>query len=43
MFGEAAQLQLPVIGRTEFLEYLEFQFEATSKPAEEDALSICST
>jgi hypothetical protein len=38
LFGEAAQLQLPVIGRTEFLEYLEFQFEATGKPAEEAAL-----
>jgi hypothetical protein len=38
LFGEAAQLQLPVIGRIEFLEYLEFQFQATSKPAEEAAL-----
>jgi energy-coupling factor transporter ATP-binding protein EcfA2 len=38
IFGEAAQMQLPVIGRVDFLEYLDFQFEATGRPAEEDAL-----
>jgi hypothetical protein len=38
IFGEAAQLQLPEISRVDFLEYLDFQFEATSKPADEDAL-----
>ena len=38
IFGEAAQLQLPEINRVDFLEYLDFQFEATGKPADEDAL-----
>ncbi len=38
IFGEAAELQLPAISRIDFLEYLDFQFEATGKPAEEDAL-----
>lgn len=38
LFGEAAQLQLPAISRAEFFEFLEFQFEATGKPAEEAAL-----
>src|SRR4051794_23255394 len=38
IFGEAAQLQLPTIERADFLEYLDFQFEATGKPADEDAL-----
>jgi hypothetical protein len=39
IFGEAAEMQLPAISRVDFLEYLEFQFEATGKPAEENALS----
>jgi len=39
IFGEAAQLQLPEISRIDFLEYLDFQFEATGKPAEEAALN----
>jgi hypothetical protein len=39
IFGEAAQMQLPEISRIEFLEYLEYQFEATGKPAAEDALN----
>jgi energy-coupling factor transporter ATP-binding protein EcfA2 len=39
IFGEAAQMQLPVIGRVDFLEYLDYQFEETGKPADEDALS----
>jgi hypothetical protein len=38
IFGEAVQMQLPVIGRVDFLEYLDFQFEETGKPADEDAL-----
>jgi hypothetical protein len=38
LFGEAARLQLPQIGRADFLEYLDYQFEATGKPAAEEAL-----
>jgi hypothetical protein len=38
LFGEAKQLQLPTIERADFLEYLDFQFEATGKPAAEQAL-----
>ncbi len=38
IFGKAAQMQLPAIARVDFLEYLDFQFEATGKPADEDAL-----
>ena len=38
LFGEAVDLQLPQISRADFLEYLDFQFEATSKPIEEQAL-----
>ena len=34
LFGEAAHLQLPQIGRADFLEYLDYQFEATGKPAD---------
>jgi hypothetical protein len=39
IFGEAAQMQLPVISRIDFLEYLEFQFDETGRPADEDALN----
>jgi hypothetical protein len=39
IFGEAVQMQLPTIERVDFLEYLEYQFEATGKPADEDALA----
>ena len=39
IFGEAARMQLPSIERADFLEYLDFQFEATGKPAEEQALT----
>ena len=39
IFGEAAEMQLPAIARADFLEYLDFQFQATGKPADEDALS----
>jgi hypothetical protein len=39
IFGEAAQMQLPAISRIDFLEYLDFQFEATGRPADEDALN----
>lgn len=38
IFGEAAQMQLPAIARIDFLEYLDFQFQETGKPADEDAL-----
>jgi hypothetical protein len=38
IFGEASRTQLPTIDRVDFLEYLDFQFEATGKPAEEQAL-----
>ena len=39
IFGEAAQMQLPEISRVDFLEYLEFQFTETGKPADEAALN----
>lgn len=38
VFGEAVSMQLPTIGRADFLEYLDFQFDATGKPADEPAL-----
>ncbi len=38
IFGEAASVQLPTIDRIDFLEYLDFQFDATGKPADEQAL-----
>ena len=38
IFREAAEMQLPTIGRVDFLEYLDFQFDATGKPADEPAL-----
>jgi hypothetical protein len=38
IFGEAAEMQLPAIPRVEFLEYLDYHFEATAKPAAEPAL-----
>lgn len=39
IFGEAAPMQLPEIGHVEFLEYLDFNFEATGRPAGEEALN----
>ena len=39
IFGEAAEMQLPAISRIDFLEYLDFQFDATGKPADDDALN----
>jgi len=39
IFGEAAQMQLPAISRIDFLEYLDFQFQETRRPADEDALT----
>jgi len=39
IFGEAAQMQLPAISHIDFLEYLDFQFEETGRPADEDGLS----
>jgi hypothetical protein len=38
IFGEAVSMGLPEISRVDFLEYLDFQFEATGKPADEQAL-----
>ena len=38
IFGEAVRMQLPSIDRVDFLEYLDFQFDATGKPAEEQGL-----
>lgn len=38
LFGEAVDMQLPSISRTDFLEYLDFQFEATGKPIDDQAL-----
>jgi energy-coupling factor transporter ATP-binding protein EcfA2 len=38
IFGEAVDMQLPPIGRVDFLEYLDFQFEATGRPADDPAL-----
>ncbi len=39
IFGEAAQMQLPAISRFDFLEYLDFQFGETGRPADDDALN----
>jgi hypothetical protein len=39
IFGEAAQMQLPAIAFADFLEYLDFQFQASGKPADEEALT----
>src|ERR1700733_385692 len=38
IFGEAAGMQLPVSERVDFIEYLDFQFQATGKPADDEAL-----
>lgn len=40
LFGEAKHMHLPTIDRVDFLEYLEFQFESTGKPADESALDF---
>jgi len=39
IFDEAHQMQLPEIEHVAFLEYLDYNFEATGKPASEDALN----
>ena len=39
VFGEAVRKQLPMIDRVDFIEYLDYQFEATGKPAVEQALT----
>jgi hypothetical protein len=39
IFGEAAQMQLPAISAPDFFEYLDFQFAATGKPADDAALN----
>lgn len=38
LFGEAYQAELPEIAAADFLEFLDFQFQATGKPAHEEAL-----
>ncbi|HSZ13504.1 MAG TPA: ATP-binding protein [Solirubrobacteraceae bacterium] len=38
LFGEAYQAELPEIAAADFLEFLDFQFQATGKPAQEEAL-----
>ena len=38
IFGEVAQKQLPQISHADFFEFLEFNFQATGKPADEEAL-----
>jgi hypothetical protein len=38
VFGEAVRMQLPIIDRVDFIEYLDFQFDATGKPGDEQAL-----
>ena len=38
IFGEAHQMQLPEIDHVEFLEYLDYNFQATGRPAAEAAL-----
>jgi hypothetical protein len=38
IFGEAAQMQLPEISHADFFEFLEYNFEATGKPAREEAI-----
>jgi hypothetical protein len=40
IFGEAAQMQLPAIDRADFIEYLDFQFQETGKPADDEALNF---
>lgn len=39
IFGEAYEMQLPEIDHVAFLEYLEFNFQETGRPADEDALN----
>jgi hypothetical protein len=39
IFDEAHQMQLPEIDHVAFLEYLDYNFEATGKPATEEALN----
>jgi hypothetical protein len=34
IFGEATRMQLPTIDRVDFMEYLDFQCDATGKPAD---------
>jgi hypothetical protein len=39
LFGEAHQATLPKIADADFLEFLDFQFRTTGRPAEEEALT----
>jgi D-serine deaminase-like pyridoxal phosphate-dependent protein len=38
LFGEAHQAELPQIAAADFLEFLDFQLQATQRPAQEEAL-----
>lgn len=38
LFGEAYQAELPEIAAADFLEFLDFEFQSTGKPAQEEAL-----
>jgi AAA domain len=38
LFGEAHQAELPDISQADFIEFLDFQFQATGKEADEEAL-----
>jgi hypothetical protein len=40
LFGEAKSMHLPIIERVEFLEYLDYQYAATGKPASDKALEF---
>jgi len=39
IFGEVAQMELPPIEHVDFLEFLDFNFQATERPATEEALN----
>jgi len=39
IFGEAHQMELPAISHVDFLEYLDYNFQATGRVADEDALN----
>ncbi len=39
IFGEAKQMQLPAIDRIDFLEYLDYQFSETGRPADDASLN----
>src|SRR5947209_12986473 len=39
IFGEAKEMQLPAISRVDSTEYLDYQFTATDRPGDEEALN----